>query len=243
MAEQCPGPPFPCGPPATEAVSPVPCRPLLLSCLLALPAGAALADECDQLPPPAVTLQRLDTSLSINRDYGYKTLTILRTEQGPPGQAVLGLTRGTAIVKFQIRIPTFVSADGRMECASPQINVIYGFRPMTVYIAREFPPGSCAYQEIFEHELRHVRTYQEHLSNTERELVATLSKRFTSRGPWRGPVGETRARLQDELDSRWLPYISREISRVKTIQAEIDTPEEYARVTDSCGGEIKRKIH
>lgn len=225
-----------------EIAASVSYRPLPLLCLLGLLTGTALADECDQLPPPAVTLQRLDAPLGMNLQYGYKTLTNLGAELGPPGKAVLGLTRGNAIVKFEIRIPAFIAPGSRMECASPQINVLYGFKPMTVYVAREFPAGSCAYKEIYEHELRHVKTYQDHLASIEKDIAATLSKRFATGSPWRGPVGETRARLQDELDNRWLPYISREISRVKTAQALIDTAEEYARVAESCDGEIKRKI-
>lgn len=217
-------------------------RKISLFWLSLLLGGATLADECEQLPPPAVTLQRLDAPLGTNLQYGYKTLTNLGAELGPPGKAVLGLTRGNAIVKFEIRIPAYIAPGSRMECASPQINVVYGFKPMTVYVAREFPAGSCAYKEIYEHELRHVKTYQDHLAGIEKDIAATLSKRFATGSPWRGPAGETRTRLQDELDNRWLPYISREIARVKTAQALIDTAEEYARVADSCDGEIKRKI-
>ena len=65
-------------------------------------------------------------------------------------------------------------------------------------------------------------------------------KRFVTDGPWRGPVGQARARLQQELEERWAPYIRREMNKVDAAQALIDTPEEYARVAESCGGEVKR---
>jgi hypothetical protein len=121
--------------------------------------------------------------------------------------------------------------------------VSYGFSPMTVYVAREFPEGSCAFKEIYAHELRHVKAYQEHLASIENELRETLTGRFATGEPWRGPLGQTQSRLQQELDERWLPYIQRAINRAEEAQALIDTPEEYARVTDSCNGEIKKILH
>ena len=39
---------------------------------------------------------------------------------------------------------------------------------------------------------------------------------------------------------RWVPFVKREINKVDATQALIDTPEEYARVAASCGGEIRK---
>ena len=153
---------------------------------------------------------------------------------------MLGLTRGTATVRFETRVSSYVDPSGRWACASPQLTVRYGFSPMTVYVAREFPPGSCAYREIHEHEMRHVRAYQAHLKAIEKTLADALQARFAGTGPWRGPRGETNARLQAELQERWVPFVKREINKVDAAQALIDTPEEYARVAASCGGEIRR---
>ena len=136
--------------------------------------------------------------------------------------------------------PQVLDASGRWECASPQITVRYGFSPMTVYVAREFPPGSCAYREIHAHEMRHVRAYQDHLKAIEKPIADALQARFAGTAPWRGPKGEANARLQQELQERWVPYVKREINKVDAAQALIDTPEEYARVAESCNGEVRR---
>lgn len=211
----------------------------LLAFTLAAPCLAA--DPCDELPAPSVKIKRLDERETLNTRYGYRTLTNLGQKLARPGTTVLGLTRGNAIVKFETSLPSIVDASGRWECTSPQLTVSLGFKPMTVYVAREFPAGSCAYNEIYQHEQRHVKTYQEHLDGIEKAVLETLNRRFATQGPWRGPTGETAARLQQELDERWLPYIQREIGRVEEAQALIDTPEEYARVAESCNGEIKQR--
>lgn len=200
------------------------------------------ADECDRLPKPSVTVKRFEEAFSLNTRYGYKEITHLGSALARPGKQILGLTSGKAIAQFATNTRLYVDRTGRWECASPQITVTYGFSPMTVYVASEFPEGSCAHKEIYEHELRHVKAYQAHLASIERELSDTLNRRFATGGPWRGPVGQTQSRLQQELNDRWLPYIQREINRGDAAQALIDTPEEYTRVTDSCNGEIGKRI-
>ncbi len=204
--------------------------------------GPGWADACGRLAAPALTVQRFDEPITMSFEYGYKALNVLAANLSRPGRRILGLTRGKAVVKFESRTAAVVDRSGQWECASPQISVTYGFSPMTVYVAKEFLPGSCAYQAILAHELQHVKIYQEHLSSIEKGLTDTLSRRFVTGGPWRGPVGQTSARLQREVEERWLPYIKREIDRVDAAQAMIDTPEEYARVVASCGGEIRQRI-
>lgn len=212
---------------------------LMLGTLSQVPSEAR-ADNCERLPKPTVTLQRHQEAFSLDLRSSFRTLTLLGPAGTRPGMQVLGLTRGTAIVSFQTRIVSYVAPGGRWECASPQLTVTYGFSPMTVYVAREFPKGSCAWNEIHRHELRHVQAYQDHLAGIESELRETLQRRFVTGDPWRGPVGQARNRIQQELEERWAPYVKRMINKVDQTQALIDTPEEYARVASSCGGEIRR---
>jgi len=200
------------------------------------------SDECDRLPKPSVTVKRFEEPFVLDTNYGYKEIAHLGEALARPGRQILGLTRVKAIARFAINTSLYVDRTGRWECASPQITVTYGFSPMTVYVAKEFPEGSCAYREIYKHELRHVQIYRSHLASIEKGLLDTLNSRFATEGPWRGPAGQTQSRLQQELNDRWLPYIQQEINRGEAAQAHIDTAEEYARVADSCNGEIKKRI-
>lgn len=212
----------------------------LLLPALSLPAVAA--DPCAELPKPSVTVKTLEAPLALNTSYGYRSLTNLGASQARPGQQVLGLTRGNATARFTANTPSIVDGGKRWECASPQIVLSYGFSPMTVYVAREFPPGSCAHKEIHEHEMRHVEAYRKHQADIEKTLADTLKARFATGEPWRGPAGQSNARLQDELNERWLPYVQRELRKVDAAQALIDTDEEYARVANACDGEITKRL-
>ena len=211
-----------------------------MALVLLLFAASVDADECDRLPPPSVTVKRLDEPVGLDTTYGLKSLKVLGAALSRPENQVLGLTRATSRVSFAIKNTSYLDPSGRWECSSPQFTVIYGFSPMTVYVAKEFPRGSCPFNEVYQHELRHVKAYQDHLVSIEKDLAETLSRRFATGSVWRAPKGQTRMMLEREMNERWLPYIKREIERVESAQRLIDTPEEYARVSGACGGEIER---
>lgn len=209
---------------------------------LLLIASPSRADPCDALPKPSVTIKRIDERLSTNTEYSYKSLTNIGAALARPGKQVLGLTRGNATVSFASQTPAIIDPSGRWECASPQITLSFGFSPMTVYVAREFPEGSCAFKEILEHEMRHVEAYRTHIASIEKALTESLNARFATGAIWRGPVGQTAARLRQELDARWAPYVQRQIKRVDEAQAKIDTAEEYQRVANACDGAVGKVL-
>ncbi len=217
-------------------------RAFAFALVLLILSGSAWPDECDSLLPPSVTVKRLEEPLSLITNHNHREITVLASTEHRPEKSALGLTRANATVKFDVKTSSFVDHQGRWECASPQIVVSFGYSPMTVYVASEFPKGSCAFNEIYQHELRHVKTYQDHLASIEREIAETLNRRFATGGPWRGPVGQAHARLEKELHERWMPYIKQRIASAESAQKLIDTPQEYARVGNSCHGEIKRLI-
>lgn len=199
-------------------------------------------DPCEKLPKPAVVLQRINQPLVYNFDYGYQSLNNIGQAIAGQKRQILGLTVANAAVTFSIGSSSYIDRSGRYECISPQIKVLYGFNPITVFVAKEFPQGSCAHQQIYEHEMRHVQAYQSHLDSVEKNITEALNARFATGQVWRGLAGEQMPRLQRELDTRWLPAIQRQIREVEAQQQLIDTPEEYERVANSCNGEIKQRI-
>ncbi len=215
---------------------------IVLAAIVAPSIGRAEAASCDALPAPSVQVKRQNAPVTLNTSYDHKSITALGSKEHHSRRQVLGLTRGVSRIGFEIGIRSVIDPSRQWECASPQITLTYGFDPMTVYVAREFPKGSCAFNEIHQHELRHVQTYHDHLASIEKAITATLARRFEIGKPYRGAVGQTRQMLERELNERWIPYLRNEVERVESLQALIDTPEEYERVSRSCGGAIQRVI-
>jgi len=213
-----------------------------IACILLGYTPQLAAASCAELPPGTVEVTLLETPASQNFQYSYKQLRSLTEDHSRRDIETLGLARGTATVRFEIKGQTLQAQNGRSECTSFNIKLSYGFSPIIVYVSREFPPGSCAHDEIYRHELEHVKTYQQHAQDIRNEITQSLKQRFENTSPWYGQPGENGPRMQRELDERWLPYIQRLLDKVKIAQRKIDSPEEYARLADSCGGQIKRTI-
>jgi hypothetical protein len=124
------------------------------------------------------------------------------------------------------------------ECVAPVIQVTLFYAPIVVFIGREFAPGTCAYEQILAHEMRHLKTYLDHLPKVENVVRAALSRRFQGQ-PLYAPIGQAQRLLEREIDSGWMPYMKREMAAVEGLQAAIDSPQEYARLSKVCKGEVQ----
>ena len=88
---------------------------------------------------------------------------------------VLGLTKTDSRVAIALAGPMLQDPASGYECVAPQITVSLTYAPVVIYIGREFAPGTCAYDEILAHELRHMKTYMEHLPRVEKTVRAALA--------------------------------------------------------------------
>jgi len=177
---------------------------------------------------------RVDNTLSV------RSLTAMKGP-APPGSYVLGLTRTESQVVISVAGRMLHDPQTRYECLAPRLKVALFYVPIVVYVGREFAPGTCAYREILAHEMRHLKTYLEHLPKVESVVRNGIAVRFGGR-PMYAPAGQARSLLQRELDSYWVPYIKREMAKAEALQAAIDTPQEYARLSKVCQGEVQSLI-
>ena len=191
----------------------------------------------DTISKTVSVLTAQQNGYSIDTHLPYKALTVMKG-MARANTWVLGLTKTDSQVQIGLAGPMLQYAASGYECVAPQISVKITYAPVVIYIGREFPPGSCAYDEILAHELRHMQTYMEHLPRVEKTVRSALAKRFEAR-PLYAPRGTARAALAREIDMGWLPYIKAEMRKVEVLQAAIDSPQEYARLGKACKGDIQ----
>ena len=216
---------------------------ILLALLLPMPGAQAAARtpfqiRCeDTISKTVSVLTAQQNGYTIDTHLPYKALTVMKGV-ARSNTWVLGLTKTDSQVKIALAAPMLQDPFSGYECVAPQIAVSLTYAPVVIYIAREFPPGTCAYDEILAHELRHMKTYMDHLPRVEKIVRAALAKRFEAR-PLYAPSGTAKAALAREIDTGWLPYIKAEMRKVEVLQAAIDSPQEYARLGKACNGEIQ----
>lgn len=211
-------------------------------CALAMAAGASARTgfeaRCEaEVGRPSSELVAKSTGYSVDNSVSYLALT--QMQKAAPGQQfVLGLTRTESHVS--INSTGRILADGKRgrECMAPRLDVQLWYSPIVIYVGSEFAPGTCAYNAILAHEKRHMAAYLAHLDAVERTLRAELAARLGDK-PVYAARGEAFAALGRELDATWLPHIKAELAKAEQAHAGIDTPEEYARLSKVCEGEVQ----
>lgn len=219
--------------------------PLAGLSMLCCPAGASAAATFEQrcaqrLDPPSLQVRAVDAGYRIDTSLSYKTLTRMKGG-ATPGHHVLGLTRTESRIGIVLGARMLSDPASGRECLSPHIDVNLAYLPIVIYVAREFVAGSCAYRAILAHEMRHLNAYLDYLPKVEGVVRNSLKARPGAQWVY-APVGQTRARLQRELDQEWLPFVKNEMARVERLQQAIDTQKEYASLSKVCAGEVQSLI-
>jgi hypothetical protein len=186
------------------------------------------------------TFSTRESGWRVDNTVSYRDLTRMK-RPGVRNGYVLGLTRTESRVAIQVDGTLLTSPDGATECVMPRIAVTLYYQPIVVYVSREFEPDSCTYDEILAHEMRHLKSYLDYLPKVEERVRARLGGRFAGK-PLYARAGQSRALLQREIDRNWMPYIKAEMGRVERLQAAIDSPGEYARLSKVCQGEVQSLI-
>ncbi|ATQ76174.1 hypothetical protein CR152_17765 [Massilia violaceinigra] len=203
-------------------------------------ARSAFQAQCEDAMDKGISvLHSIPSGYTINNTVSFHGLTAMKP--GAAGTFVLGLTRTESRSTISLKAPMLIDPVTGYECVAPRITVSLLYSPVVVYVGREFRPGSCAYQEILAHEMRHLKTYLDHLPKVEVTVRAALARRFTDK-PLYAPRGQAMALLQQELNTGWAPYIQKEMAKVDPLQAAIDTPQEYARLSKVCAGEVQSLV-
>ena len=183
-----------------------------------------------------------------SRQNGYKvdnsrSFRILSAMHGPANvdAFVLGLTKTESRMEVGMTGQIMQDPMSTTECVAPKIDVSLFYNPIIIYVGSEFSPGTCAYEEILAHEMRHLNTYLDHLPKVERTVRMAFVKRFGNQ-PLYAEEGTAMASLKREIDTGWMPYIKSELVKVEKDQAAIDTADEYARLSRVCKGEVQSLI-
>jgi hypothetical protein len=215
---------------------------LAIACIGAA-AGAQAAERTpfqirceDTINKTVSVLSSTQNGFTINNQLPYRALTA-KAGSIDGRMQTLGLTVTKGIYKASLGGPVLQDPASGYECIAPKVEIKLNYSPVLIYVGNEFVPGSCAYNEILTHEQRHLKAYMDNLARVELAVRDALSKRFEGK-PLYAPSGTAMSALEHEINGTWFPFIRDEFEKGKAKQAEIDTPDEYARLGKACNGEI-----
>ena len=201
--------------------------------------SAQLASECGKIPG----LQPVDVRMKlsppqIEHHHEVDLLGLPRidhsVESNPPGGKILGLTLHGEGFKYSFEEKWTRQGDGPYCHYLTKVEGQLTLTQMMVYVASNYPVGSCEYKVVLEHENTHVRItrdmidrYSLRLENALRSAARRISPLVTVE---RSGVEQISQRLNAELE----PLMKQFREDTARANAVIDTPENYRKTTARC---------
>ncbi|MDP9128105.1 MAG: hypothetical protein M3N08_07605 [Pseudomonadota bacterium] len=151
----------------------------------------------------------------------------------------LGVTHYHPMLELRLPVEAISFQDGTHCAHILHAEVSIGYQEVVIYIAKEIPEGSCGFNEIMEHERKHIAVNKQILKDfvpvIEERLNEYLKLNNTFRQEKLGEaVGVVRQKTQAILDDVGEDMIRENQRR----QGAVDSPSEYRRITASCDGQL-----
>ena len=118
-----------------------------------------------------------------------------------------------------------------------RVEVTLRYEALDIYVASEYPAGSCQYQAILSHESKHAAAAQAVLDDYVQDIRSALTSLSIPKPPSPllvGAVSEARQKTQATIEKLLQPVIERLRKTMQETQSRIDSPAEYRRVESQC---------
>jgi len=205
--------------------------------VLALSHGAyASAVTCDADDPKIRVQYSIDRPEYI-RSLDYEELTKIHSGKKEAGKVTAGLTGGKAGFTTKTKFNVAQIARKHYCLSLEELRVKLVAEPK-IYVAKNFPRGSCEYNAILKHEGQHVKitkkTLKEQTPKYRRYIEKNIDQVRKSTIVTINEITAQKEKLNDEVTHFLQIYMDTVYEDMARRQAEIDTPEEYARIHDKC---------
>ncbi|MDD4617444.1 MAG: hypothetical protein PHW76_10155, partial [Alphaproteobacteria bacterium] len=221
---------------------------------LAWPARAMEMD-CQALPDPEIVVNQYFEEPQFDHSIPMETLkAISMKEQNLTDfqRAFLenararigGLTAQKPAVRNSVTINIRTDSEGTSCVQITKVKIDVSITNSIVRIAREFPEGSCSYQAVLAHELKHVamaRRFLYEVAPIARDYVKKFLERYGAVKVGSDPSGQKANEIITWSLNQYINgYTTDIMNNFSTRSGQIDTPEEYKSIAQSCNGETQR---
>jgi hypothetical protein len=216
---------------------------LLFLTLTPLSAFAAQKPWCVTTTPPSINIHTSTDQISYDFTKSEKDLDKFSvTTVNPYGDSVItdvgGLMHGGIQTQQKMTYGTITNPRTREICYWHNEMDIYIHIKPTIYIANNFPRGSCMHNAILAHEHKHVIVDRE-IVNKYATLIGNAVKDDITRYRIYGPVPlSQKSVVEEQLKQRMQiilkSYTDRMSTERKARQQQVDNLSEYERVNHLC---------
>lgn len=203
---------------------------LLAATLWLVPAIAAAQPVACPPGTPRIDVTVIDREPSVARNQPMAALAALSND---PGLQSLGLT--TVRLEWRNEFDSRIAAGADAVCAvvgAVRITLIHAEH--RILIAREIPGRGCLYQEVLEHERRHVAANRALLRTAAAAARRALTAWAATAQARAATPDQAVAQLREGMRDALAPVFAGIDEARTAAHRAIDTPEEYRRLWQSC---------
>ncbi|MDC7692567.1 hypothetical protein [Vogesella indigofera] len=188
------------------------------------------------LRQPTVTLELGKPLRQYRQDQTMDELTAVAKSTGVPvsgNGVVTGLTTDRRRIGVRAWYETMQLQSG--FCLAPHVKITIDQRVVTVAMPKEIPSNSCFFQVTLEHEHKHAKIAEDGMDAVLRQEAASLQSFLAGQAGFQQTLGDSQQKI-DQLKAYAEMRVQRALDRVDQMNADIDTPAEYAKVNGACKG-------
>ena len=207
---------------------------LFLIALSPLSQADAFEDACEATLPKA-DIQVIAQKVEPDVDFSKSFLEITREAKASleDSRFAMGVTLTNLSRDIRTDFHAKRSFLGRL-CVRAKLRVTLSYAPMKVYVAKEFGEQSCFAQEIYLHEMHHVRVYETFLKKYAVRLQDLLVGALGQDVYYFDNDGVARSTLQSVVDKQLAILLNKSIEDITLAQRNVDTDIEVERLGRSC---------
>lgn len=195
---------------------------------------ASFETRCGKLPPTHLKVVAVPLTFERDDSQSIETLTAKRGS-GLATHRANGLTAAAFGYSADIELNAADDRRGSGTCGMPRLRVELSMQPVTVFVASELATGSCQHDVTLSHEMKHVEVLRQTLDRAARDLERDLPEAIGAELRHAKNREELEQRLVVSVRDYLAQFMGERQRLLNEAQADVDSPEEYARVSNACG--------
>ena len=209
---------------------------MLLAAVLMRPGEAAAATGCPAPShPPKVTVTQMLPAPLEDHTTSYHDLTKeMSWKKMKPEEDAMGVSSSNLGYEVQSQLK-LVTHGGQTCVYLTSLDVQFGYTRRLVQIAAEVPERSCMYNEIKEHEYKHVAVDNGIVRDNFTTVTAKIQSFAATYKPMETSDSEAAKKaLAQALKAELKPVLRHLDELANAAQEKVDTETEYKRVDNAC---------
>lgn len=210
-------------------------RNQILDVRVSHPPEKTFEQQCEEKLPASTVTTVLQDVITVH-DYTKDSQAL--TQMSGSKSTTIGLTVSYPNVNIVWNIELLEDKRAGRVCMRPTFYVSANAGVQNVYVGKEFMRSTCAFNEILEHELRHVEANKKIAGLVAESVKKYIAASIENRVVYGKDRKEVEEYVIDAIQHHWIPFAKENFNYYKKFHHEIDSVEEYTRIQYVCKGEI-----